>query len=83
MPRTPNRTCKGVVKNGTVVLLDGGALPDGTAVEVRPETVSRGTPGAVLAAAKAPPHLEQSAVEELIRTIEEGRRPVRFDSALD
>jgi len=58
-------------------------LPEGTPVEVRPEPVLEGAPVAVLAAAKASPHVDESAVEELMTKIREGKRPVRFDSTLD
>jgi hypothetical protein len=83
MSRTPSRIYRGVVKRGAVVLRDGCDLPDGTAVEIRAEADKRGTPGAVLEAAKSPPHVEASAVDELMRKIEEGRRPMRFESPLD
>lgn len=73
---------KGVVRKGAVVLGKDFDLPEGTPVEVRPEQ-SRGTPAAILAEVNAPPHLEDAAVDELMRRVEEGRRPVRFDSALD
>ena len=83
MPSNSKRTYKGVVRKGAVVLGDDFDLPEGTPVEVRPELASRGTPGAILAAAKAPPHVDATAVEELMGKIEAGRRPVRFDSTLD
>jgi hypothetical protein len=83
MSGNSKRAYRGVVRNGAVVLGSDCDLPEGTPVEVRPEPVPRGAPASVLAAAKAPPHLEESAVEELMKKIEEGRRPVRFDSALD
>jgi hypothetical protein len=82
MSRPSRRTYKGVVRKGSVVLGKDFDLPEGTPVEVRPELPLRGTPAAILAAAKAPPRVEQADVEELMREIEGGRRPVRFDSTL-
>lgn len=74
---------RGFVKNQTVVLVDGIDLPDGTPVEVRPSAVARGTLGAVLAAARAEPHLGEDDVAELTTKILEGRKQVRFGSPLD
>lgn len=83
MSPASNRSYKGVVRKGAVVLGKDFDLPEGTAVEVRPELTLRGTPGAILAAAKAPPHVDAAAVDELMGKIKEGRRPMRFDSTLD
>jgi hypothetical protein len=83
MSSRSNRTYRGVVRKGAVILGEDFDLPEGTPVEVRPELATRGTPGAILAAAKAPPHVDETAVDELMGKIAEGRRPVRFDSALD
>lgn len=83
MSSNSKRTYKGVVRKGAVVLGADFDLPEGTPVEVSPEGTQRGTARAILSAAKAPPHVEVTAVEELLRKIEEGRRPVRFDSTLD
>lgn len=83
MSRNSNRVYKGVVRNGTVILGSDCRLPEGTPVEVRPEPAPKGAPGAVLAAAKASPHVDESAVKELMAKVREGKRPVRFDSTLD
>ncbi|MGQ0615087.1 MAG: hypothetical protein ACT4PV_15240 [Planctomycetaceae bacterium] len=83
MTRNSNRIYKGVVRNGAVVLGSDCGLPEGTPVEVRPAPAPQGAPGAVLAAARESPHVDASAVEELMTKIREGRRPVRFDSTLD
>jgi len=66
MSRNSNRIYRGVVRKGAVVLGNDCKLPEGTPVEVRPEPVPQGAPGAVLAAARASPHVDESAVEELM-----------------
>jgi len=73
---------KGTVQGRTVVLDDGVDLPDGTGVTVTPVEPVKGSAEAVLAAVKAPPHLRPGDVAELLRLIEEGKRPVRYDNPL-
>lgn len=63
-------TYRGVVKDKTVVLEEGVALPEGTEVLVIPFEAVLGSPQAVLAAMDAPPHLKPEDVEELRRLIE-------------
>ncbi|MBM4041650.1 MAG: hypothetical protein FJ290_24390 [Planctomycetes bacterium] len=68
----------GIVRGRTVVLADDVDLPDGTGVVVTPVEPVKGSREAVLAAVNAPPHLKPGDVAELLRLIEEGKRPVRF-----
>jgi len=51
-------------------------------VLVTPLEEAKGSPQAVLAAALAPPHVKSEDVDELMRLIKEGKRPVRYDSPL-
>lgn len=73
---------KGIVKRNRIVLEGGVELPDGTEVVVTPVKVAKGTPPAILAALNASPPLEPGDAEELLRLIEEGKRPVRYDNPL-
>ena len=73
---------RGVVRGKKVVLDDDMDLPDGTGVVVTPVERGAGCPGAVLTAAKAPPHLTQQETVEFLRGIEDGKRPVRYDNPL-
>ena len=73
---------KGIVRGKAVILQEPADLPEGTEVIVTPLEATRGSPQAVLAAMDAPPHVQPEDVEELRRLIEEGKRPVRFDSPL-
>jgi hypothetical protein len=69
-------TLHGHMKNGVVVFHNGAApLPDGTLVEVRPLNLEAGTPEAVLAAMKAPPHLSAEDIAELDKAIAAGKTP--------
>jgi hypothetical protein len=71
---------KGVVKGKKVLLAADVDLPDGTEVIVSPIEMVKGSPAAVLAAMKAPPHLRPEDIDEFERLIEAGQRPVSFDS---
>lgn len=77
-----DRSFKGVVRGGGIVLEEGAALPDGTPVLV---TVRKehGSPGAVLAAMTGEPRVEQEDVDALLAEIERGKRPVRFGSPVE
>jgi hypothetical protein len=67
---------RGVVRGGTVVLLDERrALPDGTVVLVTPVEPQPGTAAALIAAMEAGPHVPPDWVEELEQLIEAGQRP--------
>lgn len=79
----PDAVYRGTVRGKMVVLDDGVDLPDGTPVVVMPEDPRKGTPAAVLAAAMAPPHLDEADTAELMRLIEEGKRPVDYSNPLD
>jgi hypothetical protein len=68
-------TIHGVVQGGVILLDDGKKLIDGTEVLVTPLNPVRGSPAAVLAAMRSPPHVPPEWVDELERLIEEGRRP--------
>jgi hypothetical protein len=73
---------RGTVRGGTVILEADVNLPDGTGVLVTPVEMPRGSSQAILAAAKAPPHLKHEDVEEFLKLIEGGKRPVRYDNPL-
>ncbi|MBM4031387.1 MAG: hypothetical protein FJ291_06320 [Planctomycetes bacterium] len=71
-------TCKGIVKGRTVILKGRPRLREGTEVVVTPVQYRVGSPQAVVAAMKAPPHLKHEDVVEFMRLIEEGKRPARY-----
>ncbi len=73
---------KGTVRGRTVVFDDDVDLPDGTGVLVTPGASVEGSPQGVLAAAKAEPHVTQEDVAELLRLIDQGTQPVRYDNPL-
>jgi hypothetical protein len=73
---------RGIVKDGAVVLEEAADLPDGAEVLGMPIEEPRGSPGTVLAAIDAPPHIDPEDVDELMRFIEEGKRPVHYDNPL-
>ena len=75
-------TYHGIVRNGTVVLKKKAKLPEGTQVLVTPVVPAKGSPQAVLEAALSPPHVKHEDVQELLRLIEEGKKPVRYDNPL-
>jgi hypothetical protein len=68
-------TLHGHVKDGVVVLDNGGTLPDGTWVQVTPMAYEAGNPLALIAAMEAEPHLTLDDVAELQRAIAAGKRP--------
>jgi hypothetical protein len=74
-------TYRGVVRGGTVVLLDERtSLPDDTVVLVTPMDPQPGTGAALVAALNAAPRVPAEWVEELERLIEGRQRPpVRED----
>jgi hypothetical protein len=73
-----NNNYRGVVRGGTVVLLEKSpTLTEGTEVLVTP-IGQPGTAAAVLAAVEAPPHVPPEWVDELEQMIAGGRRsPMR------
>jgi len=73
---------KGVVKGKTVVLKEVTDLPEGSEVLVTPMEAVKGSPQAVLAAIDAPPHVSPEDVDEMLRLIEKGKRPVRYENPL-
>jgi len=73
---------KGIIKGRTVILRKAGDLPEGAEVLVTPVGPPKGSPRTVLTAIDAPPQVKPEDVEELIRLIDEGKRPIRYDSPL-
>jgi len=73
---------KGIVKGRTVVLKEIADLPEGSEVMVTPVEAAKGSPQAVLAAIGAPPHVRPEDVDEMLRLIEKGKRPVRYENPL-
>ena len=63
---------RGVVRGGAVVLDGDVDLPDGTGVVVILDPGGAGRAEAVLAAAKAPPHVSPEDTAAFLRGIEEG-----------
>lgn len=80
-------TCKGIIR-GRIIEVDK-PLPfaDGQAVllEVEPDQTQGpdGSPASVLRAIQSLPPLAAEDVEELTRSINEGRMPVRFSGIFD
>jgi hypothetical protein len=74
--------CKGVVKGRTIVLKGRPRLREGTEVVVTPVEHPIGSPQAVLEALRASPPVRHEDVVELLRLIDEGKRPVRYDNPL-
>ena len=72
--------CKGIVKGKIVALEETANLPEGAEVLVTPIETEKGSPQAILSAAISPPHLNPEDVNELMTLIEDGKRPVCFDS---
>jgi len=82
-------TYKGVVKGNVVELEKGMQLPKGMAVEVvvkeqtaeplAPSGHPKGSPQAILAALDTLPHCTAADVDALIKVIEDGTQPVRFN----
>jgi len=73
---------KGVIKDKRVVFEREIDLPEGTEVVVTPLEMTAGSPQAVLAAMDASPQVKPGDVEELLKRIEEGKRPIRFEDLL-
>ncbi len=73
---------KGIVKGRTIVLEEITDLPEGVEVLVTPLEAQKGSPQAVLEAIDAPPHIKPEDVDEMMRLIKEGKRPVRHDNPL-
>ena len=68
----PSGSYRGVVRQGTVVLLEEMLLAEGTEVLVTPLSHQPGTAAAVLAAVNASPHVPSAWVDELEKVIAEG-----------
>ncbi len=73
---------QGIVKGRTIVLKEPADLPEGSEVLVSPIEAVKGSPQAVLAAINAPPQVDSKDVDEMMRLIERGRRPVRYENPL-
>jgi hypothetical protein len=74
-----NVTYRGIVRQGTVQLLEKAPLAEGTEVLVTPVSNGQGTPAAVLAALAAAPAVPVAWVDELEQLISEGQRPPTRD----
>lgn len=74
---------RGVVKDGSVVLDERLALPEGTQVLVTITHSQVGSPRAVLSAMTAAPQLGDDDVAALLHELDRGKRPVRFGSPLE
>ncbi len=72
----------GHVEDGAVILDEKANLLDGTQVLVMPVSNRRGSPAALLAAMKAPPHLKPGDIPALLRAIEEGKRAISYRNPL-
>ncbi|MBM4039463.1 MAG: hypothetical protein FJ290_13205 [Planctomycetes bacterium] len=74
--------CKGIVRGRTVILKGRPKLREGTEVVVTPVEHPIGSPQAVLEALRESPPVRHQDVVELLRLIDEGKRPVRYDNPL-
>jgi hypothetical protein len=74
---------RGIVQKGTVQLLDGASLTDGTQVLITPVASKPGTASAVLAAMDAPPHLPPAWVDDLEQQIAQGQLPPSRDNPFE
>jgi hypothetical protein len=80
------RTYRGIVRNQTIVLLDGPPqIREGTevlvtAIETKPEP---GSSAALLAAMDSEPHVPSEWVDELEALIAECQRPPSFEHPFD
>ncbi|MBM4033478.1 MAG: hypothetical protein FJ291_17080 [Planctomycetes bacterium] len=72
--------CRGVVRDGMVLLDKGSDLPEGTDVLVTPFGSRKGGSRDILDVLNASPHVSHEDVEELLRLIREGKRPARYGS---
>jgi len=70
----------GVVKGRQITLDKKARLPEGTRVLVTPMENIKGSPQAILAALKASPPVSHEDVQELLRLIDDGKRPVRYEN---
>jgi hypothetical protein len=70
---------RGVVRQGTVLLMGEAPLADGTEVLVTPLAPIPNTVAAALDAMNGPPHVPSEWVDELERIIEHGHRPPSQD----
>lgn len=73
---------RGVIQDGAVVFDRDPGLRDGTPVEVTVRRQPTGAPADVLTAMSQPPHPSDLDVDELLTQIDQGKRPVRFESPL-
>lgn len=86
-------TYKGVVKGKVIVLKGKAMLPEDTEVEVvvkerparKPVSISypKGSPQAILAALDVPPLCAPEDVDAMLQTIDQGKRPIRFEGIFD
>ena len=68
-------------RKGKQITLDKKArLPKKPGVLLTPMENVKGSPQAVLAALKSSPPVSHEDVQELLRLIDEGKRPVRYES---
>jgi hypothetical protein len=71
-----NETYRGVVRGGTIVLMEKDTpLAEGTEVLVTPVVFMRGSSAAILAALGASPQIPTGWVGELEHLTAQGRRP--------
>ena len=80
-------TYRGVVRGNTIEIETGLPYHDGDVVSVSLEPATSpkgcGSPQDLLAAMHAEPHLRREDVDELERSIAEGRLPVRESGVFD
>jgi hypothetical protein len=70
---------RGIVRQGTVLVLDEMPLAEGTEVLITPIAGETNNSAAVLAAVNGPPHVPAAWVDELEQLIAEGQRPPTRD----
>jgi len=86
-------TYRATVRGGVIELDDEVALADGAEVEVvvkeepehglTPQGCRKGSPQAILAALAVAPRCTPEDVDALMKAIEEGKQPSRFEAIFD
>ncbi|MBM4041395.1 MAG: hypothetical protein FJ290_23075 [Planctomycetes bacterium] len=70
-------TCRGVVRGSTIVMERDANLREGTEVLITPIGRRKAAPRDLLDVLNASPPVTREDVDELLRLIKEGKRPVR------
>lgn len=81
------KTVRFQVRGGRLVPLEPVDLVEGAEFQIEVDesalAAGKGSPAAILAAMRRPPHVDQIDVDELERAIEDGKLPVRSEGIFD